>query len=95
MHPRTEYIQSGVVRVLNVLESLTYQGNPIVPGGGGSTVKVTTNDTTAGVLNAKILAGTGISIAVTSPGGNEKLTITATGGSGGGAAFNEFLLIGA
>ena len=38
-------------------------------------VKVTTNDTTAGFLTSKILAGTNITLATGSPGGNETLTI--------------------
>ena len=41
-------------------------------------VKVTTNDTTAGFLTSKILAGTNITLATGSPGGNETLTINNT-----------------
>jgi hypothetical protein len=33
MHPRTEVIQSGVVRNLNVTESLSFQGSSVIPGG--------------------------------------------------------------
>lgn len=47
MHPRTEVIQSGKVRNLDVTESLTYQGSPVVPGGGGVTGFTGTLNTTA------------------------------------------------
>jgi len=43
-------------------------------------VKVTTNDTTAGFLTSKILAGTNITLATGSPGGNETLTINTSPG---------------
>lgn len=42
--------------------------------------KVSSNDTTAGYLNGKLVAGTGISLTENSDGGNETLTITNTGG---------------
>lgn len=44
-------------------------------------VKVSSNDSTAGYLNGKLVAGTGISLTEGSDGGNEILTIAATGGS--------------
>lgn len=42
------------------------------------TTKVSDNDTTAGYLNGKLIAGTGISFTENNNGGNETLTITAT-----------------
>lgn len=42
----------------------------------GGVVKVTTNDTTPATLATKLLAGSGASLTVGSPGGNETLTIT-------------------
>jgi len=42
-------------------------------------VKVSSNDTTAGYLNGKLVAGTGISFTENSDGSNETLTITNTG----------------
>lgn len=45
-------------------------------------VKVSADDTTAGYLNGKLVAGTGITLTEGSPGGNETLTIAATGGGG-------------
>lgn len=43
------------------------------------TVKVSDNDTTAGYLNGKLVAGTGVSFTEGSDGGDETLTISATG----------------
>ena len=42
-------------------------------------VLVSSNDTTAGYLNGKLVAGTGISFTENSDGSNETLTITNTG----------------
>ena len=41
-------------------------------------VKVSSNDTTAGYLNGKLVAGANISFTENSDGGNETLTITNT-----------------
>lgn len=41
-------------------------------------VKVSANDTTAGYLNGKAVAGTGITLTENNDGGNETLTIAAT-----------------
>jgi len=46
---------------------------------GSSTVKVSSNDSTAGYLNGKLVAGSGISFEEGSDGGNETLTISASG----------------
>jgi hypothetical protein len=51
-------------------------------GAGGTTVKVSALDTTAGYLGGKLSAGTNISFSVNSPGGNESITIHSTAGSG-------------
>jgi len=40
MHPRTEVIQSGKVRNLDVTELLTYRGVEVVPGGGGGELPI-------------------------------------------------------
>ena len=48
-----------------------------VSGGGGSTVKVSDDDTTSGYLSNKISAGAGISLTVQNSGGNETLSISA------------------
>jgi hypothetical protein len=42
-------------------------------------VKVSSNDTTAGYLNGKLVAGTGITLTENNNGGNETFTIAATG----------------
>ena len=49
----------------------------VTPSGGGdlATVKVSANDTTAGILNGKLVAGTGIGFTENSDGGNETLGI--------------------
>lgn len=53
-------------------------------GGGGSntdeTAKVSANDTTAGYLNGKLVAGTNITLTENTDGGNETLTIDAASG---------------
>ncbi len=46
--------------------------------GGTNSVKVTTNDTTPGFLNGKLVAGTGISLTVLNPSGDEDLQISAS-----------------
>ncbi|CBA17910.1 putative cell surface protein [Acaryochloris phage A-HIS2] len=65
-------------------------------GGGSGTdesVKVSANDTTAGFLNGKLVAGSGITLTENNDGANETLTIAATGGSGGsgGSGGLEFV----
>ena len=54
-------------------------------GSGGSgtdeLAKVSSNDTTAGYLNGKLIAGTGITLTEGSDGGNETLSIAASGTS--------------
>lgn len=42
-------------------------------------VKISANDTTAGYLNGKLVAGSGITLTENNDGGNETLTITSTG----------------
>jgi len=54
---------------------------------GGGLVKVSSNDTTAGYLLGKLVAGTNITLTEGSDGGNETLTIASTGGSGGSATL--------
>jgi hypothetical protein len=88
MHPRTEVIQSGKVRNLDVTESLTYQGTAFVPSAAtDEKSKVSSNDTTAGYLNGKLVAGTNITLTENNDGGNETLTISAAGGGGGTTGF--------
>ena len=55
-------------------------------GGGGADelVKVSSNDTTSGYLNGKLVAGTGITLTENTDGGNETFTIAASGGAGSG-----------
>lgn len=53
----------------------------IITGVGDEKAKVSANDTTAGYLNGKLVAGTKITLTENNDGGNETLTIatTATG----------------
>lgn len=51
-------------------------------GGTDEKVKVSSNDTTAGYLNGKLVAGTGITFTENNDGGNETLTIALTAFSG-------------
>jgi hypothetical protein len=57
-----------------------------VTGGGGSgtdeNVKVSSNDTTPGPLLDKLVAGTNITLTENNNGGNETITVSASGGSG-------------
>lgn len=60
-----------------------------IAGGGGSgtdeSVKVSSNDTTAGYLTDKLVAGTNITLTPNNDGGNETITISASGGGSGEA----------
>ena len=59
-----------------MIESINQAG-----GGGGGTdekAKVSSNDTTAGYLNGKLVAGTGISLTENNNGGDETFTIANT-----------------
>ena len=61
-------------------------------GGSDELAKVSANDTTAGYLNGKLVAGTGITLTEQNDGGNETLEISAGGGQSGYA--RHFLLMG-
>jgi len=52
----------------------------LFPGGGGTDEKaaVSSNDTTPGYLNGKLVAGAGVSLTENNNGGNETLTIAST-----------------
>jgi len=50
--------------------------------------KVSSNDTTAGYLNGKLVPGTGISLTENNDGGNETLTIANTASTGGYPTFS-------
>ncbi len=56
--------------------------------GSDQSVKVSSNDSTAGFLNGKIVAGSSISLTEGSDGGNETLTIAYTGGASGIASLS-------
>ena len=61
-------------------------------GGGGGVgvdtkeVKVSSNDSAAGFLSSKLVAGSGVTLVEQNDGANETLLISATGGGGGGTS---------
>jgi hypothetical protein len=63
----------------------------LFPGGGGTDekAKVSANDTTAGFLNGKLVAGTNITLTENNNGGDETLTIAAAGGVTGFTASDN------
>ncbi len=65
--------------LLSSLTVFTVNGYSEIP----KKVKVSSNDTTAGFLNGKLVAGSNISFTEGNDGGNEILTIAATGGGTG------------
>lgn len=78
MIPFKTRIKSGVVQRLEVIESLSFQGQELTPGAAtDEKTKVSSNDTTAGYLNGKLVAGSGIVLTENNNGGNETLTISA------------------
>jgi len=60
-----------------------WKSKPSSGGGGGDNdkVKVSSNDTTAGYLNGKLIAGTGISLTEGNDAGDETLTVARTDGA--------------
>jgi hypothetical protein len=58
-----------------------------MPAGTDEKAKVSSNDTTAGYLNGKLVAGSNITLTENNNGGNETLTISADGGGGGLTGF--------
>jgi len=57
--------------------------------GGAGTAKVSSDDTTAGYLDGKLVAGTNVTFVVGSGGGNETLTISSSGSGGTIATENS------
>lgn len=57
-----------------------FPDNPCQGPSTDEQVKVSSNDTTAGFLNGKLVAGTNVSLTETNDGGNETLVIAATAG---------------
>jgi hypothetical protein len=60
-------------------------------GGADELAKVSANDTTAGYLNGKLVAGSGVTLTEQNDGGNETLEIAAGGGQN---YARHFLLMG-
>lgn len=50
-------------------------------------VKISSNDTTSGFLEDKLVAGSNISLTTNNDGGNETITIESSGGGGGSSVF--------
>ncbi|MEL6584043.1 MAG: tail fiber protein [Pseudomonadota bacterium] len=68
----------------NVLLGTTGLATTAQNTAAGKTVTVSSNDTTPGVLNGKLVAGTGVTLTEGSDGGNETLTIAATAAADAG-----------
>ena len=84
-----DYILSGDKMLLFYHDGTTAVdlGQP----GTGTTdekAKVSSNDTTAGYLNGKLVAGSGIQLTENNDGGNETLTVTNTGAAGAALPVN-------
>ena len=76
----------------------TDPANPIVSSTVVDTndaVKVSANDTTAGFLNGKLVAGSNITFTENNDGGSETLTISAAGGGGGGLTGTRYIYVAA
>jgi hypothetical protein len=67
-----------------MIESINGNG-----GGDDEKAKVSANDTTAGFLNGKLVAGTNVTFTENNDGGNETLTIAAAGGVSGFTASDN------
>jgi hypothetical protein len=59
-----------------------------VSGVSGSQVKVSSNDSTAGYLNGKLVAGTGVTLTEGTDGGNETLTIAVSSSATNTSTYN-------
>lgn len=82
----------SVVAGTGISVDVTDPDNPIVSSTVTDTndkAKVSSNDTTAGYLNGKLVAGSGITLTEGNNGGDETLTIAASGG-GGGSTVTEY-----
>lgn len=79
---RIDHLQ---VNRLDVQETVVSGGTTFVDLANAATdekAKVSSNDTTPGFLNGKLVAGTNITLTENNNGGNETLTISAAGGGG-------------
>lgn len=84
MLPSATGLPSGTIFVW---DGDSFQYGVQTGSGGGDTVKVSSNDTTSGYLNGKLVAGAGVSLTENNDGGNETLTIANLGGGGFSAEF--------
>ncbi len=75
-----------IISLFTLNGGTTWFGSYAATGTAGADVlvKVSSNDTTAGYLNGKLVAGSGVTLTENLDGGNETLTIASTGGGGGG-----------
>jgi hypothetical protein len=80
---RIDHLQ---VNRLDVQETVVSGGTTFVDLANAATdekTKVSSNDTTPGFLNGKLVAGANVTLTENNDGGNETLTISAAGGGGG------------
>lgn len=67
---------TGLQTLLLFYDGTKWRDTYKVPASADEKAKVSSNDTTPGYLNGKLVAGTGITLTENSDGGNETLTIT-------------------
>jgi len=77
-------VLAGEASEVTLIDNSTIAGSWYIKEFGGGTgdekVKISSNDTTAGYLNGKLVAGSNITLTENNDGGNETLTIASTGG---------------
>ena len=78
---------NGSLHANNAVCAVIFIGGGGGGGGADELVKVSSNDTVAGFLNTKIVAGAGITLTEDNDGGNETLTIDAPGVCPGNLPF--------
>lgn len=87
---KPEIIGLLAVAILFLLTVPFFSSQPLMINSGGSgsdsnQVKVSANDTVADYLFSKLQAGSGITLSIQNPGGDENILITATGAGGSGS----------
>lgn len=80
--PDTDVATTSLHHTIGVTATTAAAGNHTHAAGADEKAKVSANDTTAGYLNGKLIAGTYITLTENNDGGNETLTISASSSGG-------------